>query len=237
MNQDLYTEEEAAQQQHKKQQKQSASNSDEEEVGSNVSNQESAPQAIIPKTRHYNLRRLSELPYHLLKSAQNDVLKKTCLCNFEFAWGKISACSLRAFFEDIQMALSIEPNDNDIKLLSDTLFLSANILSKDTTQFPSQMVGRLFDIITKDLPIAPQDPVNYPYLKPFLKAARKPSLPSILPSLTCLTPPGGIMFDLLCGHTEEITAAHISPDNLFTFTASHDHTLKVWEMRTGMYIC
>ena len=190
----------------------------------------------VPKARQFNLRRLSELPFHLLKSAQNEQLKTFCLCNFEFVLAKITAFSLRVFFEDLEMAMSVEPNDKDLNLLSDTLFLSSKVLTNDTKQLPSQIVGRLFEIITKDLPVAPQDPVNYPFLKPFLKGARQPSTPAIIPCTTCLTSPGGTMYDLLSGHTEPITAVQISVDSQYVFTSSIDNTLKVWEMRTGRVV-
>ncbi len=64
---------------------------------------------------YYNMRKLNELPYHLLKSQQSTVLKKECLCNFEFLLCKISATSLRSLFEDFQMALEAEPGDQDLR--------------------------------------------------------------------------------------------------------------------------
>ena len=183
--------------------------------------------------RVYNLRHLNELPYHLLNSQQMDALKKQCLCNFEFMLAKLSATSLRAFFEDVQMTMRVEPMDSDVCLLSDTLSLSAHVLNRDPKQLASQIVGRLHQIITSDVPVAPADPIKYPYLKPFFRHAKKASVPSLIPSGTCLTPPGGILFDLLFGHSEPITAVITTSDGLRAVTTSKDNTLKIWELRTG----
>ena len=53
-------------------------------------------------------------------------LKRDCLLNFEFCLAKVTAMGLKAVYEDLQMALVVEPSDNDIRLLSDTL--QVNIL-------------------------------------------------------------------------------------------------------------
>ena len=89
--------------------------------------------------RRYNLRRLNELPHHLLHSQQAAQLKQTCLCSFEFVLAKISGCSLRAFVADLQAALQAEPADADLRLLSDTLQLSSQALARDPRQLATQV--------------------------------------------------------------------------------------------------
>ncbi|ELT94787.1 hypothetical protein CAPTEDRAFT_208371 [Capitella teleta] len=184
----------------------------------------------------YNLRKLYELPYHLIKSQQHDVLKKSCLCNFEFVLAKISASGIQAVVDDLQLALSVEPADMDLKLLSDTLHLSSTALSKDPRQLASQIVGRLDTIIRMDKPVAPSDPVVYPALKSFYAQALRNSTPSLLPSAACLSQPGSILYDLLSGHTDGITAVVVSSNGQKVFTTSLDDTLKVWELRSGRVI-
>lgn len=56
-------------------------------------------------------------------------------------------------------------NDKDINLLVDALFLSQDVLRHDPRELPSQLLGRLHDIIEKDVPLAPQDPRLYPYTR------------------------------------------------------------------------
>ncbi len=183
--------------------------------------------------RVYNLRRLNELPYHLLMSQQFRDLKKECLCNFEFMLAKICGSSLSTTFDDIHTALHVEPGDGDLKLLSDTLHLSTQALIRDPRQLASQVIGRLSTIIAKDVPIAPADPVKFPYMKHFFKQATKASTSALIPSSTCLTPPGGVLFDLLSGHNEPITAVITTSDGQRAVTTSKDNTMKVWELKTG----
>lgn len=42
----------------------------------------------------YNLRKLHEMPYHLIMSEQWQLLKEKVLCNYEWLEGKIKARSL-----------------------------------------------------------------------------------------------------------------------------------------------
>ena len=42
----------------------------------------------------YNLRKLNNLPYHRTKAGQLELLKKDCLCNFDFLLNKLTATSL-----------------------------------------------------------------------------------------------------------------------------------------------
>ena len=67
--------------------------------------------------------------------------------------------------EEIYRVLLQKPHDNDLRLLMEALFLSYNILVHDTNQLPSQLLGRLHDIIEKDIPLAPEDPRKYPYVR------------------------------------------------------------------------
>ena len=55
----------------------------------------------------------------------------------------------------------------------------------------------------------------------------------MIPSIECLTPPGGILFDLLSGHTKEITAVALMSDGLKAVTSSMDDTIKIWDLRSG----
>ena len=184
--------------------------------------------------RVYNYRKLNELPYHFLRSPNMDQLKSECLCNFEFLLAKLNGVSLNSVLENFQDAMSVEETEDVVlKLLSGALHLSAVALKKDSRQLASQIVGRMHEIITKDVPVSHGDPRKYPALHPLFNQALKSSYPSLLPSITCLTPPGGILFDLLSGHTEPITAVTTSTDGLRAVTTSKDNTLKVWDLKTG----
>ena len=103
----------------------------------------------------YNFRRLSELPYHLLHAQQMDLLKTECLMNYAFLVAKVSALSVRALLDDVQMAIAVEPSDMDLKMLSDTLHLAGPALLADPRQLASQLIGRLQEILNQDKPLSP----------------------------------------------------------------------------------
>ncbi|XP_060086455.1 NACHT and WD repeat domain-containing protein 2-like [Ylistrum balloti] len=183
--------------------------------------------------RVYNLRRVNELPHHLLNSSQTELYKSQGLCNFEWVLAKLCGTSLRALVEEYQIGLQVDPTDIDLKTLSDTIQLSATALTNDPRQLASQMIGRLHGMIARDIPATAGDPPKYPYLHSFYDQAKMPSMLSLIPSISCLSEPGGILFDLLSGHSEPITAMTLTTEGLKALTASADNTIKLWNIRTG----
>ncbi|XP_064634336.1 uncharacterized protein LOC135492092 isoform X2 [Lineus longissimus] len=184
-------------------------------------------------SRVYNRRKLSELPYNLLKAVMFDDMKTQTLCNFEFLLAKLCADSLRSILDDFQMALQTEPDDADLKLVAHTLHLSTKALKRDKHQLATQVVGRLQEIVSKDVPVSHADPRKFPFLHPLFRQAVNASVPSLIPSMACLTQPDGILFDLLSGHREPITAVANTTDGLRALTTSKDDTLKIWDLRQG----
>ncbi|XP_069132997.1 NACHT and WD repeat domain-containing protein 2-like isoform X2 [Argopecten irradians] len=183
--------------------------------------------------RVYNLRRVNELPHHLLNSSQTELYKSQGLCNFEWVLAKLCGTSLRSLVEEYQIGLQVDPTDIDLKTLSDTIQLSATALTNDPRQLASQMIGRLHGMIARDIPATAGDPPKYPYLHSFYDQAKMPSMLSLIPSIACLSEPGGILFDLLSGHSEPITAMTLTTEGLKALTASADNTIKLWNIRTG----
>ena len=183
--------------------------------------------------RVYNLRKINELPYHLLHSHQTNLYKSETLCNFEWALAKLNGTSLRSLVEEYHIGLEMEPGDLDLKLLSDTLQLSAIAVLRDPRQLAGQLVGRLQGIVNRDIPSTPGDPPKYPYLHSMVAQAKLTSIPALIPSIGCLTEPGGILYDLLSGHTKPITAVTTTTDAQRALTASEDNTLKVWDLKSG----
>ncbi len=194
--------------------------------------------------RIYNLRRLSELPYQLVQCQQIVSLKSNCLCNFEFLLGQLLSNGVVQVQEDVAVAAaSMETPDEDLRLLSETLQLSVDVLHKDPQQLASQLIGRLHDIITADKPSIPTDPPMYPSMKRLLaqtrqwsSQARQCSSQALLPSKTCLASPGGDSYRLLSAHGGVITAVCASPDGHKAVTSSRDDTLRMWHLHTGTVI-
>lgn len=181
----------------------------------------------------YNLRKLDELPYHLMGSQQFDVLKSECLCNYEWMLAKLCGLSFRALLDDYQLALAAEPRDRDLNLLLETLVLSRAVLERDPRQLGSQLMGRLGSAIQRDMQLPPQEPRQFVACHALLAQIECSSTPTFVPSVTCLTPPGAALADVLQGHQDELTAMALSEDGMRAVTASRDDTMKTWDLRSG----
>ncbi|GFO41708.1 NACHT domain- and WD repeat-containing protein 1-like isoform x3 [Plakobranchus ocellatus] len=186
--------------------------------------------------RIYNLRRVNELPFHLTRSQQTSLLKRNCLCNYEWMLAKLCGTSLRSVLEEYSAILTVEPHEPELRLISDVLHLSGQALRKEPRQLASQLVGRLHRIVSSDVPRASGDPQKYPNLHQLLASAKQSSLPALIPSIECLTEPGGILFDLLSGHSAPITAVALTSDGQRALTTSRDGTLKLWDVRSGKVV-
>ncbi|XP_068701494.1 protein qui-1-like [Montipora foliosa] len=130
----------------------------------------------------FNLRKLSELPHHLLHSNQLPIYKQETLCNFEFLLAKVQAMSVEAIQQDFNAATASYPDDKEFELFSKSLGLSAYALREDPRQLPIQLIGRLHKYSKKG---------EYPFLKKVLENASTPSVPAFIPNQQCLTPVGG----------------------------------------------
>lgn len=189
--------------------------------------------------RVYNARRLDELPHHLTFSQQIDKLKEFCFCNLDYLLAKIehSALGLRQLVDDLEIAISIEQDDFELKLLLNAIRISASVLEEDPRQLAPQLAGRLLQILASDKPVTERDPEKYPYLKIMLRRARDSStyssLVALIPSVACLVPPSGASYLLLSAHRGPITALATSADGLRAVTASKDDTMRSWDLVTG----
>ncbi|PIK39181.1 hypothetical protein BSL78_23980 [Apostichopus japonicus] len=132
----------------------------------------------------YNFRKLKELPHHLLKSNQLAVLKKEILFDFEWNITKLKATSFREVLNDLHSALTIDPNDPELRLLSETLLYSEEALKHDPNQLASQLAGRLSRMIMDSKPRSAVDNVKYPLLVQMINQANNPSSPALIPSVT-----------------------------------------------------
>lgn len=186
--------------------------------------------------RVYNLRKINELPFHFMRSQQTMMLKKHCLCNFEWILAKLCGTSLTELLEEYQAILAVEPHEPEVRILSDVLHLSSKGLTREPRQLASQFVGRLHRIINADNPRSPGDPRKYPNLHPLIEEAKQSTIPALIPSMDCLTEPGGILFDVLSGHSEPITAMTLTIDGMRALTISQDKTMKLWDVRSGKVV-
>ncbi|CAF2396508.1 unnamed protein product [Rotaria sp. Silwood2] len=93
-------------------------------------------------TLRYNLRKLSELPYQLIRSQREEDLYKNVLFNYDFMHAKLSCMPLNLCIFDYESALEFV-FDKEVKLVSDALRLSSSVLASDPNNLPCQIIGRL----------------------------------------------------------------------------------------------
>lgn len=69
----------------------------------------------------YNLRKLNQLPYHLIRAGENALLKQEVVCNYEFLLARIKSSGLRPVLSDLKAAQMAFPKDHDIFVILEAL--------------------------------------------------------------------------------------------------------------------
>ncbi|XP_016335060.1 uncharacterized protein LOC107683518 [Sinocyclocheilus anshuiensis] len=183
----------------------------------------------------FNLRKLHCLPYHYIHSEQIIPLLMQCLFNYEFLLHKLWGLSIYHVEEDLKTAVIPEKYDYelskqllDVKVLGQVLCLSHSVLLNDPCQLASQLLGRLERIIFQDKPVTSGDPRRYSFLHDLLAQCKRSSLPVLVPSYTCLLPPGGLVHTLLSGHMSAVTA--LAHGRHYIISCSCDGMLNLWRL-------
>ncbi|KAB5579452.1 hypothetical protein PHYPO_G00195220 [Pangasianodon hypophthalmus] len=189
----------------------------------------------------FNLRKLHGLPYHLIHSGQILSLLSQCLFNYEFLLHKVWGLSISHVEEDMKAAVMPDKELPDIDVLAQALCLSHPVLLKDPCQLASQLLGRLLHITAQDKPVAPGDPQRFSYLHDLLTQCQYSSVPVLVPSYSCLLPPGGITHTVLAGHMSPVKALALdcAPEALTlcledtVLALRMGHRLQVQEVHSG----
>jgi len=112
-----------------------------------------------------------------------------------------------------------------LRLIQRTLELSSHVLNQDPNQLLGQLWGRLQSF--------PQPEIRK-ILADSLQS--QSDTPRFHPMTASLTPPGGTLLRTLIGHNDWVTGVAITPDGKKAVSASHDKTLKIWDLETGTQI-
>ncbi|XP_013389679.1 NACHT domain- and WD repeat-containing protein 1 isoform X1 [Lingula anatina] len=91
----------------------------------------------------FNLRKLTELPYQMVKSGCVEKVKTQCLLNLEFLMAKMESVGVDGVIEDVAMAVQINPNDQELQQLYQLLQMSAFALSLDPSRLWMQFTSRV----------------------------------------------------------------------------------------------
>ena len=171
----------------------------------------------------FNLRKLNELPYHLIHAGDVEKVKQNVLCNFEFLSTKLKGLSVNHVLDDFGDALAAYPGNEDLKLICETLQLSRDALSISAGQLAAQLIGRL---------ASPRSPS--PSIAKLLRQAHHPSLPTFIPNIPCLTRPGGKLVHSLPGLYGAINLSEsLSSYGIKAVTGSRDRTITLWDIEGG----
>ncbi len=155
------------------------------------------------------------LPEHLDQADRREELRELLL-EFEWVRAKLEATNIRALLEDYRRF----EEDDEVHFLHDALRLTSHILARDKSQLAVQIPARTLR--------KPE------FLGKFRAAARADRPPHCLvprfPHL--LEQAGGPTQQTLVGHTKGVTSVAVL-DSDRVVSASHDRTLRVWDIASG----
>ena len=133
------------------------------------------PLVYLDKEGHlsrFNLRKFSELPYHLIRAKKFEDLFREVLFNYSWLHAKLSSCPLEMVVADFQAAYeSLEDAElrRQVLMVQDTLKLGGGILAKIPDMLAGQIIGRLLPEIW-----------NYPHIEKLIRECDELSPPSTL---------------------------------------------------------
>lgn len=179
------------------------------------------PDPATGKVAQYNLRKLNELPFQLIHSKRFDELVRDVLFNFKWLHAKLSSFPLTATLADYEDAMTCI-DDKNIKILTDTLSLSASVLSKHPHMVGPQVIGRLL-----------------PYYNTYEKIGQlirqcdtDGSMENALvPCFHCLHTPGGPLQYSLEGHAFAPFGVTVSSDARYLISVSN--IFIIWDLQSG----
>ena len=193
-----------------------------EDTKGNAKDRHVSPQPLKFSDDAFNYRKLSELPYHLLKSDDFERLKQSALCNYEFLLNKLKATSVYDVLDDFVEALAVDPDELDVKLVFETLQLSIEALNVSADQLASQLIGRLSSSRSPS-----------PFIARLLRQAHHPSNPSFVPNIRCLARPGGRLVHSRPGLHGSLV---LSQDGKKAMNGGDDQLISIWDVKSARIV-
>jgi WD40 repeat protein len=114
------------------------------------------------------------------------------------------------------------PDRDALELIHGAVRLSSHVLDDDSSQFSSQVVGRLL--------LYRQNSTIQRFLNNITAGA---PVPWLRPLQAALISPGEPLVRTLVGHTDAVYRVAVTPDGERAVSASLDKTLKVWDLEAG----
>ncbi|XP_075063309.1 NACHT domain- and WD repeat-containing protein 1 [Mixophyes fleayi] len=194
-----------------------------------TADRKAAPQPLWFSDDMPNLRKMSELPYHLLNAGCLEELQKTILGNMNWIASKIVSCGINSLIKDFDMC--VERVDNDqAKLVRDTLRLFQPTINFIEGQIDPciiyiEILARLHflklscpsligEICQQCLTWFDQ----YPH-------------PTFIPMSGFFQPPGGPLQTTITGFKKGINVMEVCPEKDLLVVGSEDGTMIVWNIK------
>ncbi|XP_041912488.1 NACHT domain- and WD repeat-containing protein 1 [Alosa sapidissima] len=176
-----------------------------------------------------NLRKLRELPYHLLHADKWEELCHMVIGNMEWLCCKAVSCGVAAVIEDLSLCTTLYECP-ELQLIQD-----AFVLIKPTLDFIDAHIepSLLYTEVFGRLHVFSE---TYPALIGRLCSQCQDWFasyadPVLVPKSSFLPPPGGALKSTLTGFNKGVTAVDVCPTNDLLVAGSEDGLLIAWNMR------
>lgn len=173
------------------------------------------------RVNRYNLRKLSELPYHLIRAKRFEQLYHDVLFSFRWLHAKLNSMPLQSVLADFDDILSYE-NEPSVEILADTIRLSASVLSRYPDMLTAQIVGRLLPYYS-----------SHDRIRDLLNQcdAEGARVNALIPCHRYLHTPGGPLEHSLEGHPFAPFGIGVTSDGRYFVSVSS--IFIIWDLTTG----
>ena len=164
----------------------------------------------------YNGRKLSELPFHLIRSNRIEELYSKVLFHYKFLYAKLSCMPLNSLIADFEDCLANYKLDKEVILVSDALRLSSSILSISATNLVPQIIGRL-------LPYTFINSKKFDNVRSLIEECESDGLKdsALVPAFNCFHVPGGPLVYSLEAHPFAVYGITLMADDTQLLSVSN----------------
>ncbi|KAL3831256.1 hypothetical protein ACJMK2_023030 [Sinanodonta woodiana] len=173
------------------------------------------------KVIRYNLRKLNEMPYHLIRSHRYEELYSKVIFNYNWLQAKLSCMPLQATLSDFEDLLE-HVYQKDVKLIADAIRLSSSILSHYPSMIGPQIIGRLLPYF-----------IHNENIRSLIQQCDTDGLAhcALVPAHHCLHTPGGPLQYSLEGHLFAPFGISTTSDAKYLVTVSNKFI--IWDLSNG----
>ncbi|XP_053312007.1 NACHT domain- and WD repeat-containing protein 1 [Spea bombifrons] len=188
-----------------------------------------APQPLWFSDDVPNLRKMSELPYHLLKAERIEDLQRDILGNLNWIASKIVSCGINSVIKDFEMSVEYVGN-SELYLVRDALRLfqpTINFIegSVDPCIIYTEILARLH-FFQQSCPS-----VIGEMCRQCLAWFDKYPNPTFIPMCGFFQPPGGPLQTTITGFQKGVTVMELCHDQDLLVVGSEDGTMIVWNIK------